>query len=75
MADQNYTPGSMDISDQKKTYSGVMKFSGYWGLPFSLALGAFFTALLKDSGIFGGLFLFVVVFIVTHIGVKTFFSH
>ncbi len=75
MADHDYVPGSMDVTQQKGTFSSVMKFSGYWGLPLSLALGAFFTALLRDSGLFGGFALFVVVFIFTHIGVKTFFSH
>ncbi|MCI5046267.1 MAG: hypothetical protein MRY59_02100 [Aquisalinus sp.] len=75
MADDDYVPGSMDISDQKSTYENVMKFSGYWGMPFSIALGTFFTALLADSGLLAGFFIFFLVFILTHIFVKMFFAH
>ena len=75
MAEDDFVPGSMDISDQKSTYERVMRCSGYWGLPFSMALGTFFTALLADNGLLGGFFLFIVVFIFTHIFVKMFFSH
>ncbi len=75
MADNDYVHGSMDASDQESTYVSVMKFSGYWGLPASMAIGAFVAAILKDSGLFLGFILFVAVFVLTQIGVKTFFSH
>ncbi len=75
MSDQDYERGSMDVSMQSGTYNGVMKFSGLWGMPFSIALGVFFTALLRDTGISMAFLIFLVVFFGTRIGVKAFFSH
>ena len=75
MADQDYERGTMDVSDQQSTFNGVMKFSGYWGMPFSIALAVFFTVLLVGGGLLSGFFSFVLSFIFTQIGVKTFFAH
>ncbi|GGC97280.1 aa3-type cytochrome c oxidase subunit IV [Aquisalinus flavus] len=75
MADNDYVRGSMDVSDQKTTYSALMKYGMQWGAPLSLALTAFFTALLLNAGIIGGFFVFLVVLIGCHLFVKTFLSH
>lgn len=75
MADNDYKPGSMDISDQRATYDSAMKFGTRYGLPFSLALAAFFTFLLINFGIIGSAVMFAIVFVAVHLIVKTFFAH
>ena len=75
MADQDYERGTMDVSDQQSTFNGVMKFSGYWGMPFSIAFSVFFTVLLVKAGIPAAIFAAILSFIFTQIGVKTFFAH
>ena len=75
MAENDYTPGSMDVSDQKATYHTFMKMGMEWGAPFSMALAAFFTSLLVGAGILGGILTFVLVLAFCHFFVKMFLSH
>ena len=75
MADQPHEPGTMDVSDQNATYNGVMKFTGQWGAPFSIGLAVFFTALLVNAGILGGIVAFILSFIATRWVLMTFFAH
>ena len=75
MAENDFVPGTMDIEDQKKTYVGVMKFSGFWGMPASIGLGVFFTSLLVGSGIPVAILMFILTFIFVRVGVKMFFAH
>lgn len=75
MAENDYVPGSMDVSAQKQTYHFVMKYGMEIGAPFSMALAAFFTSLLLHAGIIGGVAVFIGVFIFAHLFVKQFLSH
>jgi hypothetical protein len=75
MADQAHVPGTMNSDEQRSTFNGVMKFSGQWGIPASMAIGAFFTLLLINSGILGGFIGAIVTFIFFRWVLMTFFAH
>ena len=75
MAENDYVPGSMDVTEQQKTYNVVMGAGGRIGTAFSLGLAMFFTGLLIGWGFFGSLIGFLGVFLFTNWVGKTFFSH
>ena len=75
MSDNDYVQGTMDTQEQKDTFRDVMTFSAKMGIPFSMGVGAFFTALLVNSGLIGGAVVFLLVFLLSRWVLMTFFAH
>lgn len=68
------TQRALDAEEHRRTYVAIMKFTGEFGVPFTMALGVFFTNLVLGNGwlsVFAGILTYVIVYFV----VKTFFSH
>ena len=72
MAEADYTRGEMDTSSQQGTFEGVMKFTGIIGLPFCLALTAFFSSLTVGAGL-ASVPIFIAVYVFVFFAVKLFF--
>ena len=68
------TQRALDAEDHQKSYSAIMKLSGEVGVPFALALTAFFTNLVMGNGILAVVAAFITYVFVFFV-VKTFFSH
>ena len=75
MADQDYVSGTMDVSDQRKTYERVMGFGSKHGVGLSMALALFFTMLLLDTGILAAMIGAFVCYLAIYWIVRLFFTH
>lgn len=64
-----------DAEEHRKSYNAIMTAATEIGVPFCLALAAFFTFLVMAKGVFAATIVGVVVYVFSHIIVKTFFSH
>lgn len=64
-----------DAEEHKKSYNAIMKASTEIGVPFSLALTMFFTSLVMANGVLVSILLGVIVYVLSHLTVKLFFSH
>lgn len=64
-----------DAEAHRKSYAAIMKASTEIGVPFSLALTMFFTSLVLANGVLTSILLGVVVYVLSHLTVKLFFSH
>ncbi len=51
MAETNSKYGSMDVSQQRETFNGIMTFSAKWAIPLSAAIAAFVASILDGAGI------------------------
>lgn len=65
----------MDAEEHRRSYVGIMKATGEVGVPFCLALGAFFTNLVMRNGIGIALVAGILTYLLVFFVVKTFFSH
>ncbi len=64
MADSNYQPGSMDVTQQKATFNGIMKFSANWAIPLCAGLAALVAGVLVGAG-FSSVIMFILAFLLT----------
>jgi len=51
MAESHYQSGTMDVSQQKKTFNGIMTFSARWAIPGCAAAAAFVASMLDGAGL------------------------
>ncbi|MEL7030556.1 MAG: hypothetical protein AAGL49_15425 [Pseudomonadota bacterium] len=72
--DSDYERGTMDTDAQQRTYEAVMRFSGFVGVPLSLALTGMFTALAARAGLGAGVMIGIVVFFASRAIFKLFFK-
>ncbi len=64
MADSNYQPGSMDVSQQKATFNGIMKYSANWAIPACAGITALVTGVLVGAD-FSSVLMFILAFLLT----------
>ena len=63
-----------DAEDHRKSYNAIMGAATEIGVPFCMALAAFFTFLVMGKGLLA-LLVAVAVYVFAHVIVKTFFAH
>ena len=64
-----------DAEEHKKSYNAIMGAATQIGVPFSMALAMFFTGLVTRAGVLTAILLAVIVYVLSHVIVKVFFSH
>ncbi len=65
----------MDAEEHRRSYVAIMKATGEVAVPFTMALGVFFTNLVMRNGIGIALVAGVLTYLLVFFVVKTFFSH
>ncbi|MEZ5891631.1 MAG: hypothetical protein R3C58_00570 [Parvularculaceae bacterium] len=64
-----------DAEEHRKSYNAIMGAATEIGVPFCMALAAFFTFLTMAKGVLTAMIVGVVVYVFAHVVVKVFFSH
>ncbi len=65
----------MDAEEHRRSYVAIMKATGEVAVPFTMALGVFFTNLVMRNGIGVALVGAIITYLLVFFVVKTFFSH
>lgn len=65
----------MDAEEHRRSYTAIMKAASEVAVPFSLALGAFFTNLVMRNGVGTALVAGILTYLLVFFVVRTFFSH
>lgn len=69
------TQRMQDAEEHKKAYEGIMGAATEVGVPAALGLTMMFTSLVMANGVLLSILAGVVVYVLSHIIVKVFFSH